>query len=107
MSGGTDKNGDLIVAGYEVLGDVTVDTQIKAGEGTLHTITFGQDDAAPTAGTIIVYDSLTETGTVLYKHTFTTAIFDPLTITLDCYFGTGLFIGFTTTGDVGVTVTYR
>lgn len=104
---GQDKNGDSIQAGFEVLADITADQQVKAGPGVLHTITFGQDDAAPTAGTIIVYDSLTETGTVLYKHTFTTAVFNPTTITLDCYFGTGLYIGFTTTADVGVTVTYR
>ena len=104
---GQDNFGDEVAAGFEVTGDVTVDTQIKAGAGTLHSITFGMDDAVPTAGTIIVYDSLTETGTVLFKHTFTTAVFDAYTLVFDCYFGTGLYVGFTTTADVGVTVTYR
>ena len=86
---------------------VTADTQVKAGAGFLHTITFTCIDAAPTAGTIIVYDSLTETGTILYSETFTTTPFRGYTVTIDGNFATGLYVGFTTTADVGVTVSYR
>lgn len=83
------------------------DTQVKSGSGFLHTLTFTCIDAAPTAGTIIVYDSLTETGTIIYSETFDTTAFRGHTVTLDVTFGTGLYVGYTTTNDVGVTVSYR
>jgi len=86
---------------------VAADAQIKAGSGILHTLTFSCDDAAPTAGSIIVYDSLTETGTELFNHTFTTTAFVPFSVTIDGSFSTGLYVGFTTTADVNCTVSYR
>lgn len=86
---------------------VTSDTQIKAGGGDLHTLTFSCNDAAPTAGSIIVYDSLSETGTQIFNHTFTTTPFVPFSVVLDVSFTTGLYIGFTTTNDVNVTVASR
>lgn len=86
---------------------VTADTLIKSGAGFLHALTFSCNDAAPTAGSIIVYDSLTETGTELFNHTFTTTPFVPFTVILDVTFSTGLYIGFTTTADVNVTPSYR
>ncbi len=86
---------------------VTADTQVKAGAGFLHTLTFAQTDAAPTAGSIIVYDSLTETGTILFSQTFTTDVFKAHSVIIDCTFATGLYVGFTTTADVGCTVSYR
>ncbi len=86
---------------------LTADGQIKAGAGRIHTLTFACGDAAPTAGSIIVYDSLTETGTVIYSETFTTTAFRGYTVTLDVNFSTGCYVGFTTTADVGCTVAYR
>jgi hypothetical protein len=86
---------------------LTSDTQVKSGPGVLHTITFSCNDAAPTAGSIIIYDSLTESGTQIFNHTFTTTPFVPFSINLDAAFVTGLYVGFTTTNDVNVTVTYR
>ncbi len=83
------------------------DTLVKTGAGFLHTVTFGQADAAPTAGSIIFYDSLTEAAPIIFTHTQTTGVFMPVTITLDVEFKTGLYVGFTTTGDVSVTVSYR
>jgi hypothetical protein len=83
------------------------DAQVKAGPGVLHTLTFSCNDAAPTAGSVIVYDSLSETGTQIFNHTFTTTPFVPTTVVLDVSFNTGLYIGFTTTADVNVTVSYR
>lgn len=83
------------------------DVQVKGSAGFLHTVTFSCNDAAPTAGSIIIYDSLSETGTQVFNHTFTTTPFVPFTITLDCVMGTGIYIGFTTTNDVNVSCSYR
>ena len=82
------------------------DVQVKGSAGFLHTVTISCNDAAPTAGSIIVYDSLTETGTQVFNHTFTTTPFVPFTVTLDYVMATGIFIGFTTTGDVNVSCSY-
>jgi hypothetical protein len=107
------------VAGEDIANDVlkveqrfsglymTADTSVKSGVGFLHTITFTCIDAAPTAGTIIVYDNTAESGTTIYSETFTTTPFRGYTVTLDCSFTVGLYVGFTTTADVGVTVSYR
>lgn len=84
--------------------NVTADTLIKSGKGTLHTLTFSCNDAAPTAGSIIVYDNTAESGTIMYSETFTTTAFRGYTITLDREFTTGLYIGFTTTADVNCVV---
>jgi len=86
---------------------LAADGQVKAGGGVLHSLTFSCNDAAPTAGSIIVYDSLTETGTEIYNETFTTTPFRGYTVVLDVAFKTGLYVGFTTTADVNVTVSYR
>jgi hypothetical protein len=86
---------------------VTQDTLVKTGVGQLHSLTFTCNDAAPTAGSIIVYDSTTETGTQILNHAFTTTPFAPTTVSLDISFKTGLYIGFTTTNDVNVTVAYK
>lgn len=86
---------------------VTSDTAVKSGTGVLGSLTFSCNDTAPTTGSVIVYDSLSETGTEIFNHTFTTTPFVPFTLPLDVSFNTGLYVGFTTTADVNVTVTYR
>lgn len=86
---------------------LAADGQVKAGVGVLHSLTFTCNDAAPTAGSIIVYDSLTETGTEIYNETFTTTPFRGYTVLLDVAFKTGMYVGFTTTADVNVTVAYK
>ena len=86
---------------------LAADGQVKAGVGKLHTLTFSCNDAAPTAGSIVVYDSLTETGTEIFNETFTTTPFRAYSVVLDVAFKTGLYVGFTTTADVNVTVSYR
>lgn len=85
----------------------TADALVKTGAGFLHALTFSCNDAAPTAGSIIVYDNTAESGTQIFNHTFTTTPFVPFTVIIDGSFGTGLYIGFTTTNDVNVTVSYR
>lgn len=100
-------NGKAVVEHRYTPTNVTADTQIKAGAGFLHTLTFSPNDAAPTAGSIIVYDSLTETGTILFSVTFTTTWFAPFTVIIDGSFSTGLYVGFTTTADVNCVASYR
>ncbi len=86
---------------------VAADAAVKSGAGFLHTLTFSCNDAAPTAGSIIVYDNTAESGTVIFNHTFTTTPFMPVTVILDVVFTTGLYVGFTTTADVNCTISYR
>lgn len=110
---------DTTIAGEDLANDVskveqrftgirlTADGLVKSGVGFLHTLTFAQSDAAPTAGTIIVYDNTAESGTILYSETFDTTVFRGYSVILDVSFTIGLYVGFTTTADVGVTVSYR
>lgn len=91
---------------YKSSGVLTSDTLVKTGNGTLHTITISCDDAAPTAGSFTLFDAVSETGTELFSHTFTTTPFVPLTVTLDTEFKVGLYAGFTTTADVNVVISY-
>lgn len=86
---------------------IAADTLIKTGAGFLHCITFSQNDAAPTAGTIIIYDNTAESGTQIFNWSVLTTTFMPFTVFFDCSFATGLYAGFTTTGDVNVSVSYR
>ena len=86
---------------------VTGDTQIKAVPGFLQCIMISQNDAAPTAGTIIVYDNTAESGTAVFNWTLTTAVFTPFQICPQRPMTTGIYIGFTTTNDVNVSVSYR
>lgn len=84
-----------------------VDTQVKASAGFLHAVTISCNDAAPTAGSLIIYDNTAESGTVVFNHTFTTTPFVPFTIILDCIMTTGIYVGMTTTGDVNFSCSYR
>lgn len=88
-------------------GVLTSDTTVKTGAGFVHTVTFSQNDAAPTAGTIDIYDGTSSSGTKIFTWTLTTAVFNPVTVTLDMSFSVGLFIDFTTTADVAVQASYR
>ena len=95
---------------YDSRGGVT---NIKNTPGFLHAITFAQVDAAPTAGTITVYDIASTSvygavANILFSHTQTTAVFMPQTVTLDIPFYTGLSVGVSTgMTDVGVTLSYK
>lgn len=82
------------------------DGQVKAGAGFVHTISIGGLIAAPTAGLLTVYDSLTETGPVIFAAWIAAGIL-PVTIVLDEAFSTGLYIGFDATlANVNVNVSY-
>ena len=83
------------------------DTLVKGSPGRLRAIHVSQNDAAPTAGTITVYDSVSEAGAVIWTWTLTTAVFLPFSVLFDIDFTVGLYVGFATTADVSVTATYR
>ncbi len=91
---------------YRSSGVLTGDTLVKSGSGMIHTVTITCNDSAPTAGSIIVYDSLTEAGTQVFNHTFTTTPFTPFSVILDVGVSNGIYVGFATTNDVNVTVSY-
>jgi len=91
---------------YSYSAVAVADVQVKGSAGYLHTITISCNDAAPTAGSIIVYDSLSETGTQVFNHTFTTTPFVPFSVVLDYTMATGIYVGFTTTADVNVSCAY-
>lgn len=84
----------------------TGDKQIKASAGTLHAVTISPTGAV-TAGVITLYNSLTETGTVLFSVALPVTTFTPFTVTLDVPFSTGLYCGFDgTLANVQATFTY-
>ena len=92
---------------YNLSRNCTADTLVKTGAGVLKSLTFSQNDAAPTAGSIIVYDNTAESGTILFSHTFTTTAFQAYTVNIDAKFDLGLYVGFTTTADVNCVVVYN
>lgn len=97
----------LVENGPYLVSRKTADGQVKASAGFIHTISIAGITATPTAGLMTVYDSLTETGTVLYAEwVFATDVGH--TITLDVPAGTGIFVGFDATlANAQATVSYR
>lgn len=82
---------------------INADTQVSATSGILKGLVFSCNDAAPTAGSIDVYDALTATGNPIYSETFTTTPFRGYTVDFKgMTYGTGLYFDFTTTSDVNV-----
>lgn len=85
---------------------VTADAQVKAGPGILHSIVI---NGLTTLGDITIYDSLTETGTViaiLHLSTVTSISVQPMTLLYDVKFHTGLYIGYDATAVADLTVVY-
>lgn len=86
---------------------VSTDTLIKSGSGLLYAVIFQCNDSAPTAGNIDIYDNTTNSGTKLLSTAITTTFFMPDPVPVNGTFSTGLYIDFTTTADVNVTLIYR
>ena len=78
-------------------------TQVKAGAGTLHSITV---NTAVASATITVQDALTATTPTIAVITLPSTItgVDPFTLPFDVAFSTGLFV--TTSGATDLTVAY-
>ncbi len=73
---------------------VTGDVQVQAGKGILHSVVL---NGLSTAGDLTIYDSLTETGTViavLHIDVTTSISVQPITFLYDLKFTTGLYFGF-------------
>lgn len=97
-------------ASYRTVASNGGNNVVRIGPGFLQKIIISQDDAAPTAGIITIYDNTTIYGTVatkMFSHNQTTGVFMPMTVQLDMPFYTGLTLGFTTTADVNVIVVYK
>ena len=86
---------------------VAANTAVKSAPGFLHSLTFSCNDAAPTAGTIDVYDNTAASGAKIFSWTLPATAFAPCSVIIDAAFATGLYVAFTTTADVNVTVSYR
>lgn len=72
----------------------------------LHTVSIAPLTATPTAGLLTIYDSATETGTVVYSE-WIFATTPGHTILLDCVCPNGIYVGFDAAlANVSVTVTY-
>ena len=83
---------------------ITEDTQVKAGQGVLHSVVL---NGLTTAGDVTIYDSLTETGTVidvLHIDPTTSVSVQPVTFLYDLKFTTGLYFGFDGTLVADLTV---
>ena len=83
----------------------TADGQVRATPGFVHSVSIAPTTATPTAGLITVYDSLSETGTIVYSE-WVFATTPGHTILLDVYCHTGLYVGYTTVANVSCTVAH-
>ena len=94
IQGRCNMNGpNLMVRGWPYV-HVTADTQVKGARGILHSVVL---NGLTTAGDLTIYDSLTETGTViavLHLDVTTSISMQPITFLYDCEFNTGLYAGY-------------
>lgn len=85
---------------------LAADGQVKGSAGTLHTVTIAATGIV-TAGVLTIYDSLTESGTVIFSFAIPTSL-TAVSLTFDCPFATGLYVGYDATlANVQVTTSYR
>lgn len=97
-----DEEGKLIVKKSYLYSHVTGDTLVKNSSGTLHSLTV---NACTVGGTLTIYDSLNEAGTLI-------AIIiipinpNPFTLIYDVTFNTGLYLGFDGVLVADITVSY-
>ncbi|KKM23299.1 hypothetical protein LCGC14_1616600 [marine sediment metagenome] len=92
--------------GYPFL-HVTGDVQVKPGKGILRRVVL---NGLTTAGDLTLYDSLTETGTViavLHLDPTTSISVQPISFKYDARFATGLYAGFDGTLVADLTFMYE
>lgn len=97
----------LIEQRYSNSGVLTSDTTVKTGTGYVAGFVLSCADAAPTAGTIDLYDGTSAAGTKIGTAAFTTTWFAPVYVPVWTEVATGIFVDFTTTADVNAVVYYR
>jgi hypothetical protein len=92
---------------FETTTIATADAAVLAVPAFLQCIMISQTDAAPTAGAIDMYDHASAaSGTKVFSHTFTTAVFMPFQICPQRPLVNGLYIDFNM-ADIGVIVSYK
>lgn len=84
----------------------TADGQVTAKPAALRTVAVSALTATPTAGLLSIYDSTTETGTVVYSEwVFATVSGHSVPLNVAC--DNGIYVGFDgTLANVAVTVAY-
>lgn len=109
MGGALDTTNDVVRSEQQFTSSyvLTSDTQVKGSSGFVHSVTFLPNDATPTAGSIIIYDNTAESGSQILNWNIAATAFIPFTVVLDVVCATGIYVGFTTTADVNVVVSYR
>ncbi len=86
---------------------LVADGQVKATAGHIQTITFSPTGTV-TAGVITIYDSATETGTVIFSCSLPVTTFTPFSVNLNVAATTAIFVGYdATVANVQVTTTFR
>lgn len=86
---------------------VTADGQVKGSAGFIHTVTFSPTGSV-TAGTVTIYDSTTETGTIIMSVALPATTFTPFSVRLDVNAATGIYVGYDgTVANVQTTLSYR
>lgn len=97
----------LVEAGPYVFGRVTADGQIKSSAGFIHTVTISPSGSV-VAGVLTIYNSTSESGTVVASFALPVTSFTPFSVTLDVACSTGIYVGFDATlANVSCTVSYR
>lgn len=90
-----------------VTADGQVSTNASGAPVRLHTISIAPTTATPTAGLLSIYDSASETGTVIYSEwVFATTEGHTIVLDVDCY--TGIYVGFDgTLANVSCTIAWQ
>ena len=89
-------------------GSKVADYQVKASPGFVHALNCMGDGSALAGGTVILYDSLTETGAIIWQGDFIiTGDYRAFTVPLNNVATIGLYLGFTTVSDIRCSVSFR
>ena len=92
---------------FDLTAPATADAALIAVPAFVQCIWFSQGDAAPTAGAITFYDNASAaSGTVVFTHTFTTAVFMPFPYCPQANMANGLYADFNQS-DISVIVSHK
>jgi len=102
----TNADGSSVGQPKLLSGRATADNLIKGAPGFVGTLNISPTGSV-VAGVLTIYDSLTETGTVIYSTSLPVTSFTPFSVPLNVYTTTGLYVGFDATlANVQVTISY-
>ena len=107
MNASTSGGAAIVENGPYTATRVTADGQIKATAGFVHTVCLEPTTDAPTGGLMSLYNSASETGTVVWSK-WLRATSEGQCATLDAVMSTGIYVGYDATlANASVTVTFR